>query len=131
MLQKMYSIMKPELAIFGIRTLTNTRFTWRSRKLLFIISAVACKSILQALGEFILLDKNVRIKKKGKIYSLNEGYAKYFDPAITEYLHNKKFPQLRLLYECNPMSFIIGWKDDLICWNHPSPLYDLNLFSLI
>lgn len=46
----------------------------------------------QALGEFILVEKNVQIKKKGKIYSLNEGYAKHFDPAITEYLHNKKFP---------------------------------------
>ncbi|XP_018413373.1 PREDICTED: fructose-1,6-bisphosphatase isozyme 2 [Nanorana parkeri] len=100
-----------------------------------------------ALGEFILVEKDMKIKKKGKIYSLNEGYAKYFDPAITEYLHNKRFPpdgsspyssryvgsmvadvhrtlvygglfmypanekspkgKLRLLYECNPMAFII------------------------
>ncbi|KAE8633241.1 hypothetical protein XENTR_v10001823 [Xenopus tropicalis] len=108
---------------------------------------VDCFMLDPALGEFILVDKNVKIKKKGKIYSLNEGYAKYFDPAMTEYLKNKKFPQdgsapyssryvgsmvadvhrtlvyggifmypanekspkgkLRLLYECNPMSFII------------------------
>ncbi|XP_028313960.1 fructose-1,6-bisphosphatase 1-like [Gouania willdenowi] len=100
-----------------------------------------------AIGEFILVDKNVRIKERGKIYSLNEGYAKYFDPAVTEYLQKKKFPQdgsapynaryvgsmvadvhrtlmyggiflypgnlknpegkLRLLYEGNPMAFII------------------------
>ncbi|XP_020827372.1 fructose-1,6-bisphosphatase isozyme 2 [Phascolarctos cinereus] len=100
-----------------------------------------------ALGEFILVDKDVKIKKKGKIYSLNEGYAKYFDPATTEYVQKKKFPEdgsapygaryvgsmvadvhrtlvyggifmypanqkspkgkLRLLYECNPMAFII------------------------
>nr|AAF72973.1 fructose-1,6-bisphosphatase [Ptyas dhumnades] len=99
------------------------------------------------LGEFILVEKDVKIKKKGKIYSLNEGYAKYFDPAVTEYLHKKKFPEegkspygaryvgsmvadvhrtlvyggiflypanqkspkgkLRLLYECNPIAFII------------------------
>ncbi|XP_035235755.1 fructose-1,6-bisphosphatase isozyme 2 isoform X1 [Anguilla anguilla] len=100
-----------------------------------------------ALGEFILTEKNVKIKNRGKIYSLNEGYAKYFDPALTEYLKHKKFPEdgsapygaryvgsmvadihrtiayggifmypanekspkgkLRLLYECNPIAFII------------------------
>ncbi|XP_032837697.1 fructose-1,6-bisphosphatase isozyme 2 isoform X2 [Tyto alba] len=101
----------------------------------------------KGLGEFILVDRDVKIKKKGKVYSLNEGYAKYFDPAMTEYLQKKKFPEdgsspygaryvgsmvadvhrtlmyggifmypanqkspkgkLRLLYECNPMAFII------------------------
>ncbi|XP_078107520.1 fructose-1,6-bisphosphatase 1a isoform X1 [Sander vitreus] len=100
-----------------------------------------------ALGEFILVDRDVKIKKRGKIYSVNEGYAKYFDPAVTEYLQKKKFPQdgsepygaryigsmvadvhrtlmyggiflypgnvkspqgkLRLLYEGNPMAFIM------------------------
>ncbi|NXX24467.1 F16P2 bisphosphatase, partial [Nicator chloris] len=45
------------------------------------------------LGEFILVDRDVKIKKKGKVYSLNEGYAKYFDPAMTEYLQKKKFPE--------------------------------------
>uniref|UniRef100_V9L4V5 Fructose-1,6-bisphosphatase isozyme 2 n=1 Tax=Callorhinchus milii TaxID=7868 RepID=V9L4V5_CALMI len=108
---------------------------------------VDCFMLDPALGEFILVDKDVRIKKKGKIYSVNEGYAKYFDPAVTEYIHKKKFPEdgsapygsryvgsmvadihrtlmyggifmypankknpkgkLRLLYECNPMAFII------------------------
>ncbi|XP_037632802.1 fructose-1,6-bisphosphatase 1-like [Sebastes umbrosus] len=100
-----------------------------------------------AIGEFILVDRDVKIKKRGKIYSLNEGYAMHFDPAVTEYLQKKKFPQdgsepygaryigsmvadvhrtlmyggiflypgnvkspqgkLRLLYEGNPMAFII------------------------
>uniref|UniRef100_A0A672JI32 Fructose-1,6-bisphosphatase 1 n=1 Tax=Salarias fasciatus TaxID=181472 RepID=A0A672JI32_SALFA len=100
-----------------------------------------------ALGEFILVDRDVRIKNRGKIFSVNEGYAKHFDPAVTEYLHRKKFPQdgsapygaryvgsmvsdvhrtiayggiflypanekspkgkLRLLYECNPIAFLI------------------------
>ncbi|XP_060091434.1 fructose-1,6-bisphosphatase isozyme 2 [Heteronotia binoei] len=108
---------------------------------------VDCFMLDPALGEFILVEKDVKIKKKGKIYSLNEGYAKYFDPAVTEYLQKKKFPEdgsspyasryvgsmvadvhrtlvyggifmypanqkspkgkLRLLYECNPMAFII------------------------
>uniref|UniRef100_A0A8C0WHP9 Fructose-1,6-bisphosphatase 1 n=1 Tax=Castor canadensis TaxID=51338 RepID=A0A8C0WHP9_CASCN len=101
----------------------------------------------KAIGEFILVDRNVKIKKKGNIYSLNEGYAKDFDPAIAEYVQRKKFPpdnsspygaryvgsmvadvhrtlvyggiflypankkspngKLRLLYECNPMAFVM------------------------
>uniref|UniRef100_A0A098M068 Fructose-1,6-bisphosphatase 1 n=1 Tax=Hypsiglena sp. JMG-2014 TaxID=1550645 RepID=A0A098M068_9SAUR len=108
---------------------------------------VNCFMLDPAIGEFILVNKDVKIKKKGNIYSLNEGYASYFDPAVTEYLQKKKFPQdgsspygsryvgsmvadvhrtlvyggiflypanskspkgkLRLLYECNPMAFII------------------------
>ncbi|KAI5088344.1 fructose-1,6-bisphosphatase isozyme 2, partial [Silurus meridionalis] len=100
-----------------------------------------------AIGEFILTERNVKIKKKGKIYSLNEGYAMYFDPAVTEYIKHKKFPEdgsapygaryvgsmvsdvhrtiayggiflypanekspkgkLRLLYECNPIAFLV------------------------
>uniref|UniRef100_A0A6I8NZW9 fructose-bisphosphatase n=1 Tax=Ornithorhynchus anatinus TaxID=9258 RepID=A0A6I8NZW9_ORNAN len=49
----------------------------------------------RAIGEFILVDKDVKIKKKGNIYSLNEGYATYFDAAVTEYLRRKKFPSVR------------------------------------
>ena len=49
-------------------------------------------SCFQAIGEFILVDKDVKIKKKGNIYSLNEGYAREFDPAVTEYVQRKKFP---------------------------------------
>uniref|UniRef100_G3PNL2 Fructose-1,6-bisphosphatase 1 n=1 Tax=Gasterosteus aculeatus TaxID=69293 RepID=G3PNL2_GASAC len=100
-----------------------------------------------AIGEFILVDRDVKIKTRGKIYSLNEGYAMHFDPAVTEYLQKKKFPQdgsapygaryvgsmvsdvhrtiayggifmypanekspkgkLRLLYECNPIAFLV------------------------
>lgn len=51
-------------------------------------------STFQALGEFVLVEKEVRIKKKGNIYSLNEGYAKYFDAATTEYVQKKKFPEV-------------------------------------
>lgn len=39
-----------------------------------------------------MVDRDVKIKKKGSIYSLNEGYAKDFDPALTEYVQRKKFP---------------------------------------
>ncbi|TNN75580.1 Fructose-1,6-bisphosphatase 1 [Liparis tanakae] len=108
---------------------------------------VNCFMLDPAIGEFILVDRDVKIKKKGKIYSLNEGYAKHFSPDVTEYLQKKKFPEdgsapygsryvgsmvadvhrtlvyggiflypanatspkgkLRLLYEGNPMAFII------------------------
>lgn len=40
------------------------------------------------------MEKEVKIKKKGKIYSLNEGYAKYFDAATTDYVQRKKFPEV-------------------------------------
>ncbi|XP_040844807.1 fructose-1,6-bisphosphatase 1 [Ochotona curzoniae] len=110
-------------------------------------SGVNCFMLDPAIGEFILVDKNVKIKKKGNIYSLNEGYAKDFDPAVSEYVQRKKFPpdntspygaryvgsmvadvhrtlvyggiflypankkspngKLRLLYECNPMAFVM------------------------
>lgn len=52
-------------------------------------------SPLQAIGEFILTERNIKIKQKGKIYSLNEGYAKYFHPSINEYLKHKKYPEVR------------------------------------
>ncbi|TKS84829.1 Fructose-1,6-bisphosphatase 1 [Collichthys lucidus] len=108
---------------------------------------VNCFMLDPSIGEFILVDRDVKIKKKGKIYSLNEGYAQHFYPDVTEYLQKKKFPEdgsapygsryvgsmvadvhrtlvyggiflypanvkspkgkLRLLYECNPMAFII------------------------
>ncbi|GAB1609339.1 fructose-1,6-bisphosphatase 1-like, partial [Argonauta hians] len=100
-----------------------------------------------SIGEFILTSPNMRIKPRGKIYSINEGYSQYWDKVITEYVQNKKNPKdgskpygaryigsmvadvhrticyggifmypatsqtpkgkLRLLYECNPMAFII------------------------
>ena len=36
-------------------------------------------------------------KGSQKIYSINEGYAKYWDKATTEYVNAKKFPQVSLL----------------------------------
>ncbi|XP_012685732.1 fructose-1,6-bisphosphatase 1-like [Clupea harengus] len=108
---------------------------------------VNCFMLDPAIGEFILVDRDIKMKKKGKIYSLNEGYAQHFYPDVTEYLQKKKFPQdgsapyggryvgsmvadvhrtlvyggiflypanekspkgkLRLLYEGNPMAFIM------------------------
>lgn len=132
------------------RTLVAAGYALYGSATMMVISTgqgVNCFMLDPAIGEFILVDRDVKIKERGKIYSLNEGYAKYFDPAVTEYLQKKKFPEdgsepyaaryigsmvadvhrtlmyggiflypgnvkspkgkLRLLYEGNPMAFII------------------------
>ncbi|XP_047739091.1 fructose-1,6-bisphosphatase 1 [Hyalella azteca] len=98
--------------------------------------------IFTSIGEFVLTDPNMKIKEKGKIYSLNEGYANLWDAAVSEYVLEQKkkkaggryigsmvadvhrtikyggifmYPatadapkgKLRLLYECNPMAYIV------------------------
>jgi len=101
-----------------------------------------------SLGEFILTHPNLKIPKKGKIYSVNEGSSSTWDTPSKEWLRwlkqedpitgvarssryvgsmvadvhrtllyggifcypgSAKNPtgKLRLLYECNPMAFII------------------------
>ncbi|KAJ1660024.1 Fructose-1,6-bisphosphatase [Dispira simplex] len=45
-----------------------------------------------ALGEFILTHPNIRIPSRGKIYSVNEGNALYWDQACKEYFNHLKFP---------------------------------------
>lgn len=45
-----------------------------------------------SIGEFVLTDENLRIPKRGKIYSINEGYTYLWDEAIKEYIANKKDP---------------------------------------
>lgn len=99
-----------------------------------------------SIGEFILTDPNIKIKPRGKIYSINEGYAALWDKAVSDYVHSKKNPssgkpygaryigsmvadvhrtlkyggifmypatkdapkgKLRLMYECNPMAYLI------------------------
>lgn len=100
-----------------------------------------------AIGEFILTEANFKIKPRGNIYSVNEGYHSKWDQAMKNYVENKKYPKdgtkpyscryvgsmvadlhrtfkyggifmypstsdakngkLRILYECNPMAFIV------------------------
>ncbi|OXB80112.1 UNVERIFIED_CONTAM: hypothetical protein H355_006944 [Colinus virginianus] len=140
----------------GLRKLLNQRF------LTFFYVFRSRHDDKRAIGEFILVDRDVKIKKKGNIYSLNEGYAKYFDSAVTEYLKKKKFPEdgsspyggryigsmvadvhrtlvyggiflypanskspkgkLRLLYECNPMAFVIEKAGGIATTGHQSIL---------
>ncbi|KAJ7531811.1 hypothetical protein O6H91_14G059700 [Diphasiastrum complanatum] len=45
-----------------------------------------------SLGEFILTHPNIKIPKKGKIYSVNEGNAKNWDQPTTSYVEKAKFP---------------------------------------
>jgi fructose-1,6-bisphosphatase I len=45
-----------------------------------------------SIGEFLLTKTDLKIPKKGKIYSINEGNASIWDDQITEYIRNKKFP---------------------------------------
>jgi len=46
-----------------------------------------------SLGEFVLTDPNMRIPSRGKIYSVNEGNARMWDPATTEYIKSLKYPE--------------------------------------
>lgn len=34
------------------------------------------------------------VKKRGKIYSINEAYESQWDAAIREYVHSKKYPEV-------------------------------------
>lgn len=46
-----------------------------------------------SLGEFILTHPDIKIPKKGKIYSVNEGNAKNWDDITAKYVESCKFPK--------------------------------------
>jgi len=46
-----------------------------------------------AIGEFILVEKNIRIPPRGKIYSVNEGYAGNWPAPVQDYIHSLKYPK--------------------------------------
>jgi fructose-1,6-bisphosphatase I len=117
-----------------------------------------------AVGEFILTDRNLKMKSSGKaIYSINEGYTAKWPEAVRQYVESKKYPpngkpyaaryvgsmvadvhrtlvyggifmypsttdapkgKLRLLYECNPMAFIIEQAGGLAT-NGKQPILDV------
>ena len=43
-----------------------------------------------SIGEFVLTDPDMRVKPRGKIYSINEGYEERWHPAVREYVKSKK-----------------------------------------
>ncbi|XP_028080497.1 fructose-1,6-bisphosphatase, cytosolic-like [Camellia sinensis] len=46
-----------------------------------------------SIGEFILTHPDIKVPKKGKIYSTNKGNAQYWDEPTTKYVENSKFPK--------------------------------------
>jgi len=46
-----------------------------------------------SIGEFLLTDANMKIKPRGKIYSLNEGYASQWSDPVRKYIDSLKFPE--------------------------------------
>jgi fructose-1,6-bisphosphatase I len=45
-----------------------------------------------SIGEFLLTEKDMKIKPRGKIYSINEGYSKFWYEPIKDYVEKLKFP---------------------------------------
>lgn len=45
-----------------------------------------------AIGEFVLTDPDMKVKPRGKIYSINEGYESQWDEAVKKYVQSKKYP---------------------------------------
>jgi len=45
-----------------------------------------------SIGEFLLTDVDMKIKPRGKIYSLNEGYAAQWGEPLQNYIKSLKFP---------------------------------------
>jgi len=43
----------------------------------------------------LLTERNIKIKSRGKIYSVNEGYEALWDESTKEYVKNKKYPKVR------------------------------------
>lgn len=46
-----------------------------------------------SIGEFVLTDRDMRVKPRGKIYSINESYESTWDAAVKAYVHSKKYPE--------------------------------------
>ncbi|WKY15891.1 hypothetical protein Q1695_000961 [Nippostrongylus brasiliensis] len=46
-----------------------------------------------SIGEFILTHPKMRVPEKGKIYSINEGYARHWSQGLSKYIHTRKFPE--------------------------------------
>ena len=50
---------------------------------------------VQAIGEFILTQPDIKMKPRGKaIYSTNEGNSSLFNEPMTKYLELIKFPKV-------------------------------------
>lgn len=59
----------------------------------------------QAIGEFVLTDPDMKVKPRGKIYSINEGYTNSWDGPIKEYVESKKAVSEPLVFFQLPVRF--------------------------
>jgi fructose-1,6-bisphosphatase I len=46
-----------------------------------------------SIGEFLLIDRNMKIKPRGKIYSINEGYSRTWPEPVRKYIDSLKYPK--------------------------------------
>jgi len=53
---------------------------------------VNCFTLDPSSGEFVLTHKNIQIKPKHNIYSINEGNAQYWDEPVRKYVESIKYP---------------------------------------
>ena len=56
---------------------------------------------IQAIGEFVLTDPDMKVKPRGKIYSINEGYTNNWAEPIKQYVASKK--EVRIDFKCSVM----------------------------
>lgn len=63
-----------------------------------------------AIGEFILTDPNMQVPSRGKIYSINEGYANNWDDAVKEYVTSRKNPPVNF-------KFVGHFRNQNFCYN--------------
>lgn len=59
-----------------------------------------------SIGEFILTEPDMKVKPRGNIYSINEGYEKQWDEAVKEYVTSKKYPKVISHPQENPWNII-------------------------
>ena len=69
---------------------SSLKFTISLFRVISVNSEVNGFMLDPAIGEFVLTDPNMKIPARGKIYSINEGYEKKWEPAIYEYVKSKK-----------------------------------------
>ena len=66
-------------------------------------------SFVQSIGEFVLTDCDMKIKPRGKIYSINEGYYKYFDQETKDYVESVKNPKVSTHAICKLQAKYWSW----------------------
>ena len=61
----------------------------------------------QSIGEFVLTDPNMTIPKRGNIFSINEGYAQYWDEATTKYVDQCKRPKVSCMLDSQEVNQVV------------------------